>query len=231
MVTMQQFEGGTLPEIPGGWTTRTIPAAGRQLELVLPADPDALLDDPAVLAANEVNDYMPYWSYLWPAATIMCDALLAADWPAGTEILELGAGVGLVGLAALTRGWRVTFSDYDDTALELCRINAVKNGFGEVGTLNFDWRDPIDRQFPVILGCEIIYDAQTHDAVLDVISRMLPDDGVCWLGDPGRSQAPRFAKKAEAAGFCVQVRNEQGQPDPQASADGFRIYELRRSAP
>ncbi|QDU38181.1 ribosomal protein L11 methyltransferase [Maioricimonas rarisocia] len=225
---MQRFEGGVLPAIPGGWTSRTIPAAGREFRLVLPADPDAMLDDPAVLAANEVNDYMPYWSYLWPAASIMCDALRAADWPPGTEVIELGAGVGLVGLAALSLGWRVTFSDYDETALELCRINATANGFPEVGTLNFDWRAPIDRQFPVILGCEIIYDAHTHDAVLDVIERMLPPGGVCWLGDPGRSQAPRFAKKAEDAGFRVQVRNEQGLPDPDASVDGFRIYELRR---
>src|SRR5215472_11988173 len=100
----------TLPPIPGGWTTRDFLLAGRSLRLMLPASPDAFLDDPAVVEANRRNDYMPYWSYLWPTSLETAVAVLKNDWPRRTEFLEIGAGTALAGLAALARGHRVTFS-------------------------------------------------------------------------------------------------------------------------
>jgi predicted nicotinamide N-methyase len=92
-----------LPEIPGGWAAREIVVDRRNFRLTLPASPDAFLDDPAVRAASERDDYMPYWPYLWPAALSMAEAVARADWPAGTEVLEIGAGIGFVGLVALSR--------------------------------------------------------------------------------------------------------------------------------
>jgi hypothetical protein len=53
--------------IPGGWTMRTWELAGRTLSLILPAVPDAFLDDPDVVQRHTQSQYMPYWAYLWPA--------------------------------------------------------------------------------------------------------------------------------------------------------------------
>ncbi|RPI80172.1 MAG: hypothetical protein EHM42_12555, partial [Planctomycetaceae bacterium] len=66
MAGTQPVSAGSLPPIPGGWSEREFVLAGRTLSLTLPGDPDAFLDDPEVLAANRLDDYMPYWSYLWP---------------------------------------------------------------------------------------------------------------------------------------------------------------------
>ena len=127
-----------LPAIPGGWEVRQVDIGWRQLDITLPARPDEFLDDPHVLEANRRDDYMPYWSYLWPSSVAMARWLPRADLAPGTRALELGSGIGLTGLAAVTLGWDVTFSDYDDQALQLCRHNARRNGHAGIRTRHLD---------------------------------------------------------------------------------------------
>jgi len=218
-----------LPPVPGGWTRQTIDVGFRTIDLVLPAVPDKLLDDPEVLEANRRDDYMPYWSYLWPASAPMSRALIHADWLPGTRVLELGSGIGLVGLAALARKWDVTFSDYDDTSLELCRQNALRNDLPDPALLKLDWRQPADLQFPVILGCEVIYERRNHEPILDLLQQMLAPGGVCWIGDPGRSQAPRFLDTAAARGWQIALINADCQRVPEYRQQ-FCIFELRRDS-
>jgi predicted nicotinamide N-methyase len=216
-----------LPEIPGGWATLAVDVGERDIDLILPAVPDRFLDEPDVLEANRRDDYMPYWSYLWPAAVPMAQALVHAGWPAGTRVLELGSGVGLVGLAVLARGWEVVFSDYDETSLSVCRVNAQRNGLPVPRTLRLDWRSPADERFPVILGCEVIYDAKNHEPILNLLERMLAADGVCWIGDPVRSQAPKFYALAQKRGFRVTVRDGQAREVAYPVAGDLQIFELR----
>lgn len=217
-----------LPSVPGGWTTQSIDVGFRSLDLVLPAVPDKLLDDPDVLEANRRDDYMPYWSYLWPASGPMARALIHAGWLRGTPILELGSGIGLVGLAALALGWDVTFSDYDDTSLQLCRLNALQNNLPDPHLLKLDWRHPSDRQFPVILGCEVIYERRNHEPILELLENMLAPGGVCWIGDPGRSQAPRFLETAHSHGWHISLLDGDGSMLNEYRQQ-FCIFELRRN--
>ncbi len=182
-----------LPAIPGGWTTRDFFLAGTTLRITLPAQPDAFLDDPAVLAANRRDDYMPYWSYLWPTSLETAVAVLEHDWPPGTRALEIGAGIALTGQAALARGLKVSFSDYDPQAINLALFNARQNGTADLAEgLLMDWREPIDRQFPVIFGCDVIYERQNHKPILGLLEKMLAKTGQAWISDPGRHQADAF---------------------------------------
>ena len=213
-----------LPDVPGGWTLQRYGA----WELHQPAVPDRFLDDPDVLAANQRDDYMPYWSSMWPAAPLMAEAIVAAPWPRGSRVLEIGAGIGLVGLACLARGDQVTFSDYEPLSALLCRWNAVHNGFADPLTEVLDWRVPTGPQFPVIVGCEVTYEVKNHPLLLALFAERLAADGVVWLGDPGRYHARGFVKRAQAAGWSVQVREEEGRNCPLTEAGTFRIFELRR---
>lgn len=184
-----------------------------------------------MLEANRRDDYMPYWSYLWPAATTMAAAVQRAGWPAGTEILEVGCGIGLVGLAALDRGGNVTFSDYDPVAVECALLNAARNGLSAAaGGLVLDWRRPIERQWPVILGCEVTYEPKLHRTLLDMLKAMLARDGVCLLGDPGRSQASPFVRTAREQGFAVRCLDAFLNESSQPPGESFQIVELRRPA-
>src|SRR5215472_7309490 len=96
----------------------------RTFVIVRPGQSDRLLDHPAVLSAFAADEYMPYWADLWPAARMLAKAILRESWTPGQEALEIGCGLGLPGIAALSVGLRVTFSDYDATALRFAADNA-----------------------------------------------------------------------------------------------------------
>ncbi|MBX3443510.1 MAG: methyltransferase [Planctomyces sp.] len=216
-----------LPMIPGGWKQQPFAVGDRRLELILPGAPDQLLDDPDVIEANQRDDYMPYWSYLWPAAPPFAEVLAQAPWPIGVDVLDLGSGIGMTGLALLVRGDRVTFSDYDVQSLLVCRHNAVRNAFDDPETLLLDWRQPLDRQFPVITGCEVTYEARNHAPLVALLQRMLAPGGVAWIADPGRFHAPAFYRLAGEAGFDVQVLDRSLTIQPGPLSNEFQIMQLR----
>src|ERR1700683_1670670 len=97
--------------------------------LARPEFSDRLLDHPAVMTAFEADEYMPYWADLWPAARMLAKVILRENWTPGTQALEVGCGLGLPGIVALSRGLKVTFSDYDACALRFAADNARLNGY------------------------------------------------------------------------------------------------------
>lgn len=224
-LTAVPWEG--LPDVPGGWTVNCVQAGSASFELVQPTHPDEFLEDPAVLEANRRDDYMPYWSYLWPASIEMAAAFERAPWTAGLPALELGAGVGLVGLAALRRGCRVTFSDYDPVAVACALRNAQRNALAEgAAGLLLDWRMPLNSQWPLIFGCEVTYERGNHSVLLDLLERMLAPQGTCWFGDPGRSQAPNFLRLADERGFETRILDAALRPLAAPVTAQFQILEI-----
>jgi predicted nicotinamide N-methyase len=214
-----------LIEIPGGWTNRDFLLAGRTLKITLPASPDAFLDDPEVLAANRRDDYMPYWSYLWPTSLETAVAVLEHDWPPGTRALEIGAGIALTGQAALLRGLHVTFSDYDQRAIDLALFNARENQIElHAEGLLMDWREPIDRQFPVIFGCDVIYERQNHQPILGLLQKMLAKTGQAWMTDPGRFHADAFLELLADSPFKTQHRLLVREPYPGRPAGTTNLW-------
>jgi predicted nicotinamide N-methyase len=254
-----------LPSIPGGWSQRDFALAGRTLRVTLPASPDAFLDDPEVLAANRRDDYMPYWSYLWPASLETAVAVLNHDWQLASpplskggqggsrelqagwasqpvrnytdapgspsdeviHALEIGAGIALTGLAALARGLSVTFSDYDQRAIDLALFNARQNDLEKYAEgLLLDWRQPIDRQFPVIFGCDVIYEKQNHRPILGLLEKMLSKNGQCWITDPGRHQADAFLVLLAASPFRARHQTLIREPYPGRPAGTTNLWVL-----
>jgi predicted nicotinamide N-methyase len=216
-----------LPDIPGGWATRDFQLAGTTLRITLPAAPDAFLDDPEVQAANRRDDYMPYWSFLWPTSLETALAVLQHDWPSGTTALEIGAGIALTGQAALACGLNVAFSDYDTKAINLALYNARQNGTADRAEgLLLDWRRPIDRQFPVIFGCDVIYEKQNHRPILGLLERMLAPEGQAWISDPGRHQADAFLDLLPESPFQSRHRVLRREPYPSRPAGTTNLWVL-----
>jgi len=190
----------------------------RQVELVIidrfkfeverPADSYALLDDPIVRDAHDRDEYMPYWADIWPAARMLAKAVAREDWGkypatgAKLEALELGCGLGIPGLAALARGLRVTFSDYDLTAVRFAASNARRNKLYDFKTLPLDWRFPPARlKVPVILGADLTYETRNIDPLIGLIRQVLLPGGICLLADQDRTPAPLLREQLGYAGL------------------------------
>ncbi|QDV30153.1 ribosomal protein L11 methyltransferase [Planctopirus ephydatiae] len=215
-------------EIPSGWALATYDVGGpRPVQLYQPADPDAFLESDTVLARHEADGYMPYWAYLWPAAVVMARVLRNAPWPKGTRLLELGAGVGLVGVSAAVRGDDVTITDYDHEAILVARENARLNQV-EAQARQLDWRDPPAESFPVIIASEVLYEERNHAPILQLIDKTLACDGLCWIGDAGRTRAEWFAEKLKFTPFEYQLYDENYQPLAKPRFGRFQLFEIRR---
>ena len=215
-----------LAPIAGGWRSQSVDVGWRRIELAIPVDPDTLLGDEQVLAANQRDDYMPYWASLWPAASKTAAALQWAPWPAGTRVLELGCGLGLVGIAGLCRGWSVVMTDYEPAAMRAAAFNAEQNGFSEVETRLLDWREPCEQSFPVILACDVLYERRSHAPLLSLLPRMLSEGGCCWLGDPGRTPIVDFYHTAVEAGYRVRILSDQGRVESFPVRGQFQLLQL-----
>ena len=175
---------------------------GRTFVIQRPAKSEHLIDHPAVRSAFAADEYLPYWADLWPAARMLAKVLLRESWKPGTEALEVGCGLGLPGVVALSAGLRVTFSDYDRTALRFAADNARLNGFSDFKTLVLDWRaPPSDLKVPVVLASDIAYEQRHVEPLVNVIAAVLAPGGVCLLTDHDRLPAQAFREALAGAGL------------------------------
>lgn len=204
---------------------------GQTVRLVRPADPDRLLDDPGVLDRNRRDDYMPYWAYLWPGAYLLAGAVAREDWPgeAPVEALEIGCGLGLAGLVALSRGLRVQFSDYDRTPLEFVARSAVESGFdaSRYRTRLLDWRNLPDERFPVILGADVTYEARLVPLVAGVLAGMLATGGMGLIASPYRVADEGFRGAVESLGLACRAESATARAEDGRAIAGT-IYRVSR---
>jgi predicted nicotinamide N-methyase len=165
----------------------TVIVENRHFLIDHPGESDRLMKHPAVHEAFAKDEYMPYWADLWPASRMLVKAILHEPWTPGTEAIEIGCGLGLPGIVALTMGLKVTFSDYDASALRFAADNARINGQSDFRTLQMDWRaPPDDLQVPVILASDLIYELRNVAPLVALIKKMLPPGGLCLLTDQDR---------------------------------------------
>ena len=177
------------------------------VETVLVDDQSFLIQKPSASDSADLSNYVPFWADLWPGARMLAKAIQQGTWAPGTEALELGCGLGLPGIVALSRGLKVTFSDHDPCALRFAADNARLNGFDDVETLQLDWRrPPADRQFSMILGADLVYEAGHAEWLANCIKQMLAPDGIAWFTDLERVPAKALHAALETAGLQYTTR-------------------------
>ena len=191
----------------------TVVVEGHQFLIERPAEPEAVFLHPGVKAASQADEYLPHWVHLWPASRMLAVAIILEPWDshplkeaeAPLEVLELGCGLGLAGLAALARGLRVTFSDVDETALEFAANNAHLNGFTAFNTLQLDFRSPPSHfTVPVAIASDVLYQDRLVTPLIALLKSALAPGGLCLIADPNRPDAPRFRRQLGEAGFTVE---------------------------
>ncbi len=146
---------------------------------------------------SSLSDGPPYWAYLWPGGAALI-AHLAAN-PAivlGKRVLDLGAGSGLVGIAAAHLGARhVTASEVDPAARAVIPLNAALNGvhLDLAGDLLSASAPDVD----LILIGDLFYAPELAARVLAFLTRAAAIPA--FVGDIGRADLPHhhFRKRAE----------------------------------
>ena len=156
------------------------------------------------------DERMPYFATLWPSAESLCNAILDGPSWQGLRVLDLGCGIGAVGLAAAFRQARVSLLDWEPRAIEIARFSAKALGLGLEFALAGDWRDEdlALPKFDRILGADVLYEDRNVPAVAQFLQRFLKPSGQAWIADPGRQCAAAFPQALQALGL-------QSSPGPE----------------
>ena len=207
----------------------TVIVEGRSFLIDHPSESDKLAKHPAMREAFARDQYMPYWADLWPASRMLAKAILREPWTPGTEALELGCGLGLPGIVALSMGVRVTFSDYDACALRFAADNAKLNGCEQFRTLQLDWRAPPDDvQMPVLLAADLLYELRSVTPLVACIQKLLAPGGFCLLTDIGRV-APSALTQALADAGLPYTTTPMRAGEPGGRREKGTLYRIVKS--
>ena len=143
-----------------------------------------------VLADERHPVQPPYWAWPWAGGQALARHVL--DQPnlvRGCWVLDVGAGGGIVGIAAALAGAaRVTAIDIEPFAIEAARLNATANGV----ELELDERDPIgsDAGWDVVLAGDVWYDSALADRMAPWLRSLARRGAIVLTGDPGRAYLP-----------------------------------------
>jgi methyltransferase-like protein 23 len=153
----------------------------------------AAIDQDALLHATRAQDNPPFGLMLWESSVVLARHLATHDLT-GKHVLELGAGVGLAGIAAARAGATVLQMDYDPLALALCARNADANGVSaRISQQQMNWHTmATPERFDIIVGADILYDRDDHPAISRVVTEMLAPEGRVYLADPMRPHTADF---------------------------------------
>ena len=165
----------------------------RRFKFFIPKSLDPFLDK------EDVFTEFPLWSKIWEASIVLANHVAAMPVDPRGRLLEIGCGVGLVGIVAANCGHRVTMTEYNRDALNFARANARVNhtsGSSELGIVELDWTKPVlEGRFDTILGSEVIYKEESFEPLVGLFRRYLKPDGEIILAEGLRKTSLEFFKR------------------------------------
>jgi predicted nicotinamide N-methyase len=186
-----------LPAFIRAHTAVQSPALLPELRLRLAEDP-VLLWEEAERHQSESDLPPPYWAFAWPGGQALARHLLdRRSLAARRSVLDIGAGSGLVGIAARLAGAAaVTASEIDPIACaaiaENARLNSVALAVAGdlVGTLG-GW--------DLVLAGDAFYERPLAERLLPWLKALAAGGATVLIGDPGRTYRPRTGLRREAS--------------------------------
>lgn len=146
----------------------------------------------------------PYWAFAWAGGQALARYVL--DHPsliAGKQVLDVGSGSGLVGLAAAKAGAAsVLTADIDAFACESIKLNAAANALDIAVTQDDMIGQPGD--WDIILVGDLFYERPLAERLLAWLMSLKT---MTLLGDPGRSYFPRIGVE-KLATYSVQTTRD-----------------------
>ncbi len=192
--------------------TRAVrPSLVPEVQLLVAADVVALWEAMEVEQGRSEQE-PPFWAAAWPGGQALARYVLDhPDLVAGRSVLDLGAGSGLVAVAAAMAGaTRVIASEIDPFGLAAVPENAALNGVAgieAVGDLLGEGPPAVD----VVLAGDVCYDRLMTDRVLPFLDAARAAGAEVLIGDPGRPYLPHD-RLVEAAVHDVADTESSARP-------------------
>ncbi|HJU17923.1 MAG TPA: 50S ribosomal protein L11 methyltransferase [Stellaceae bacterium] len=150
----------------------------------------------------------PFWAFAWPGGQALARYLLDhCNVVAGRDVLDFGAGSGLVAIAAKKAGAaRVVAAEIDPFAAAAIRANAALNGVAvAVAAADLLDRDVAFR--PIVTAGDVCYEQPMAGRAACWLRRRAGEGSLVLLADPGRAYVPATGL-AERARYRVPTSRE-----------------------
>ena len=146
----------------------------------------------------------PYWAFAWAGGQALARHVLDhPDIVRGKQVLDIGSGSGLVGLAAMKAGAAsVLAADIDAFACTAIRLNAAANAC--VITVTEEDKIGAPGPWDVILVGDLFYERPLAERLL---AWLTPLGIPALLGDPGRNYFPKNGVE-KLASYSVQTTRD-----------------------
>ena len=163
----------------------------RKFSFFVPKSLDRFIDP-----ENVLNNF-PLWAKIWEPCLILADYLASMPVNPEKRFLEIGGGLGLVGIVASSFGHKVTMTEYNHDALNFANANAhINNCSSNIEIKELDWNKPeLKGTFDRILGCEIIYKKESFYPILKLFQTYLKEDGEILLSERARKSSMEFFRQ------------------------------------
>lgn len=172
----------------------------------------------------------PYWAYQWPGGIALARYLL--DMPelvAGLSVLDLGAGCGIVGIAAAKAGARrVMAAEIDRNGIAALGLNAALNGVA-IATIADDLTAGRPPSVDLVVVGDLFYESGLADRVMPFLDRCLAAGIDVLVGDPGRTHLPHSRLRLRAEYAVPDVGESRGVATKPSAVYSFVVH--RQSAP
>ena len=138
----------------------------------------------------------PLWAKIWEGSIVLADYISGLDINRYRSFLEIGAGIGVVGIVAASFGHKVTITDYNEDALNFAYANAYKNlghNTSNVEIKFLDWKKPnINKKYDYIIGSDIVYKEEDFEPLTRLFDIALKERGEIILAESLRKNSLKF---------------------------------------
>ena len=171
---------------------KTVVIRGRKFALLTPKSIEEYLDP-----EDPLRDF-PLWAKVWEASWVLADFLAGLPPDPETRLLEIGCGLGLVGVVAASFGHKIVMTEHNPEAIEFARANAALNHCADLEIIDLDWNSPtLYSRFDMIVGSEVVYHEKDFQPLRNLFERFLKPGGEVILCEGIRRSSLDFFKEMQ----------------------------------